>query len=72
MFIKIDKTNYFVNSDKYSDKNFKSEKSIVDEITEDIILRMDKKYISIEEKEKLRKKIYNRYLESKNKNLQFY
>jgi hypothetical protein len=68
MFVKVDKTNYFVNTDGYNG----NEISITNEIVEEIISRMDVKFLSNTEKEKLKIKIYNRYQEAKNKNLPFY
>jgi hypothetical protein len=68
MFVKVDKTNYFVNTDGYNG----NEVSITNEIVEEIISRMDVKFLSNTEKEKLKIKIYNRYQEAKNKNLPFY
>lgn len=68
MFVKVDKTNYFVNTDGYDG----NEISVTNEIVEEIISRMDINFLSNAEKEKLKTKIYNRYQEAKNKNLPFY
>lgn len=68
MFIKVDKTNYFVNPDKYNG----TERNIIDQIVEEVISRMDMSEITSNEREKLRIKIHNRYIEAKNKDLPFY
>lgn len=68
MFVKVDKVNYFVNTDNFSG----NEETITNQIVEEIILRMDTTFLSTAEKEKLKVKIYNRYQEAKNKNLPFY
>lgn len=68
MFVKVDKVNYFVNTDNFSG----NEETITNQIVEEIILRMDTTFLSNAEKEKLKSKIYNRYQEAKKKNLPFY
>lgn len=65
MFVKIDNTNYYINPEEYiGNEKFKENK-----IIEEIMNRMNIKFLSNVEKQKLRIKIYNSYKEAKEKEI---